>query len=101
MPRLSRAELAEWPACRDDRTAYPPCCGPHRQPMRRSPQPEDRAEDRRRERKQPYLPLRLSEADRQPENPERVQCLPCGQIDVVGNGRRAALEGLPSLARRR
>ena len=57
---LPRAELAERAACRDDRAAYPSHGGQRRQPMRRLPHAEDRTDDRRRERPQPHLPLRLS-----------------------------------------
>ena len=87
MPGLPRAELAEWPARRNDRTTYASRRGQHGQSMCRLPYAEDRADDRRRERQQPHLPLRLSGPDRQPENPERVQCLPHGQIDGMGSRR--------------
>ncbi len=91
MPDLSRAELAEWPARRDDRAAYAPCRGQPRQSVCRLPHAEDRTDDRRRERQQPYVSFRLSGADRQPENPQRMQCLPQGQINGMGRGRLEAM----------
>ena len=62
--------------------------------------PKIAADDRRRERPQPHLPLRLPGSDRQPEDPERLQRLPYRQIHRLGNRRAAALERSLALARR-